>query len=56
MRFVPAENQIQVKAYSPATKQFLTGPKDQFTIECNFAERFAPHAKPATQPMTASKD
>jgi hypothetical protein len=41
MRFYPEKNQIEVKTYSPVTKKFLDNPKDQFTIECNFAERFA---------------
>ena len=42
MRFYPGHNRIEVSTYSPVTRKFLTSPKDQFLLECNFRERFAP--------------
>jgi hypothetical protein len=40
MRFYPNRNVIETRTYSPVTKKFLENEKDQFTIECNFAQRF----------------
>jgi Calcineurin-like phosphoesterase len=51
MRFDLADNKIEVKTYSPVTQQYLDNSKDNFTLDCNFAERFAHHSNPpATQP------
>lgn len=60
MRFYPKENKIDVKTYSPVTKQYLTNDKDQFTVPCDFNKRFAEGAAaekhPTTQPAaTASR-
>jgi len=41
MRFEPDRNVIDIKSYSPVTKKFLDNPKDQFTLSCNFDQRFA---------------
>ena len=41
MRFYPGRNQIEVKTYSPVMDKFLDNDKDQFTLDCKFAERFA---------------
>jgi hypothetical protein len=53
MRFYPERNSIEVKTYSPVTKQFLTNPKDQFELKCDFAERFRSHAAPASRPAAS---
>jgi hypothetical protein len=50
MRFDTDTNQIKVKTYSPVTGKFLDDPKDQFTLDCNFNQRFAPHTE-ASQPQ-----
>jgi hypothetical protein len=41
MRFYTGRNQIETRTYSPVTKKFLENEKDQFTLTCDFASRFA---------------
>jgi hypothetical protein len=49
MRFYPNRNQIEIKTYSPVTGKFLDNAKDQFTLDCNFTERYAAHEQAAAK-------
>ena len=40
--FVPKENQIQFRTYSPSLDQYETDADSQFTLPLDFAERFQP--------------
>ena len=40
--FVPQENQIEFRTYSPSLDQYETDADSQFTLPLDFAERFQP--------------
>ena len=40
--FVPKENQIEFRTYSPSLDQYETDADSQFTLPLVFAERFQP--------------
>jgi hypothetical protein len=45
MRFNTDTNQIEVKTFSPVTGKYLEDPKDQFTLDCDFNQRFELHTE-----------
>ena len=38
MKFLPAENKIQIKTYSPTENKFITTPENNFTLSYNMSE------------------
>jgi hypothetical protein len=53
MKFDVTSGRIEVKTYSPVIKKYMEDTDNQFTIECNFTDRFQPRPKaPTTVPTT----
>jgi hypothetical protein len=46
LKFIPSENRIEVKTYSPYTNQYETDANSQFSINVNFATRFGTAQSP----------
>jgi hypothetical protein len=45
------DNRIDVKTYSPVIRKFMTDKDNQFTLKCDFTDRFTPRPKtPTTLP------